>query len=56
MLATITAGGICNIVTNPIWIVRTRLMAQFLHHKDNQYQTSSPFSVMKEMYHKVFYD
>jgi hypothetical protein len=50
MLATVTAGGICNVVTNPIWLVRTRLMAQFLHHKDNQYQTSSPFSVMKEMY------
>jgi solute carrier family 25 folate transporter 32 len=53
LAATITAGGICNFVTNPIWIVRTRLMAQYLHPKTNQYATASPLGVMREMYEKV---
>jgi hypothetical protein len=47
------AGGFCNIITNPIWVVRTRLMAQYLHHKDYHYDTTSPFSVIREIYQKV---
>jgi len=36
--ATVAAGVICNTITNPIWVVRTRLMVQYLHHESNQYK------------------
>jgi solute carrier family 25 (mitochondrial folate transporter), member 32 len=51
--ATTVAGTICNIITNPIWVVRTRLMTQYLHHEDNHYKTDAPFKVIREMYDKV---
>jgi solute carrier family 25 (mitochondrial folate transporter), member 32 len=33
MLSPAVAGIICNVITNPIWVIRTRLMAQYLHTK-----------------------
>ena len=50
--ATIGAGVGCNILTNPIWVVRTRLMVQYLHPEHKQYQKEAPFHVMKEMIKK----
>lgn len=52
-MATVTAGVVCNIITNPIWVVRTRLMVQYLHHKDNHYKRTAPFHVMREMVAQV---
>lgn len=52
-LATVLAGVICNIITNPIWVIRTRLMVQYLHHETDHYKESAPFQVMKEMVAKV---
>jgi len=53
MAATTVAGSVCNVITNPIWIARTRLMTQYLHHEDHHYKTEAPFTVVKEMYKKV---
>jgi hypothetical protein len=30
LTSAIIAGSFCNIVTNPIWVIRTRIMAQGL--------------------------
>lgn len=51
--ATVFAGVFCNIITNPIWVVRTRLMVQYLHHENTHYKRTAPFHVMKEMVEKV---
>lgn len=50
---TMAAGSICNIATNPIWVVRTRLMAQYLHHESNHYKTTAPFAIIRQMYREV---
>lgn len=55
MISTSISGIICNFITNPIWVVRTRLMAQFLHHEKNHYASDAPFDVIREMYKKVMY-
>lgn len=52
---TMIAGSLCNIVTNPIWVVRTRLMAQYLHHESNHYKTTAPFSIIRQMYQEVLF-
>lgn len=39
LASTIVAGGFCNIVTNPIWVVRTRIMVQFLHPESRHYSS-----------------
>ena len=53
LAATVFAGVFCNIITNPIWVVRTRLMVQYLHHENTHYKRTAPFHVMKEMVEKV---
>lgn len=53
LVSTASAGTICNIITNPIWVVRTRLMAQYLHHETNHYKSTAPFAVMQEIYKAV---
>lgn len=30
-VSSIAAGSFCNFITNPIWVVRTRIMVQYLH-------------------------
>lgn len=46
LLSTVTAGTICNIITNPIWVIRTRIMVQFLHPEERQYLTTSPTKIL----------
>ena len=41
LFSTVIAGGLCNFLTNPIWIVRTRIMVQALHPTDHHYNTDS---------------
>ncbi len=53
LFSTVTAGVLCNIITNPIWVVRTRLMVQYLHKEDNQYKKTAPFQVIREMVEQV---
>ena len=53
LVGTMTAGSICNIITNPIWVVRTRLMAQYLHHESNHYKSTAPFAIIRQMYKEV---
>ncbi|CAF0868808.1 unnamed protein product [Didymodactylos carnosus] len=44
-LSSITAGAVCNIVTAPLWTIRTRMMTQ-INHQD--YKNS--FDCMKKIY------
>ena len=48
-LSTALAGSICNIVTNPIWVIRTRVMVQYLHTEERQYNTPKPMRIMQQM-------
>jgi len=34
MLASLYTGVVCNTLTNPLWVVRTRIQSQFLHRED----------------------
>jgi hypothetical protein len=52
-LSTAMAGSICNIVTNPIWVIRTRVMVQYLHPEDRQYHTPKPMKIMRQMIKEV---
>lgn len=38
MYASITAGACSTIATNPIWVIKTRLMSQSLRHNPNSYR------------------
>ena len=52
-VSSITAGAACNILTNPIWVVRTRIMVQYLHHEDIHYKTDSIIKIMRQMVKEV---
>lgn len=52
-MSTAMAGSICNIVTNPIWVIRTRVMVQYLHPEDRQYHTPKPMKIMRQMIKEV---
>lgn len=52
-ISSITAGAVCNICTNPIWVVRTRIMVQYLHPEDVHYKTDSIIKIMKQMVKEV---
>jgi hypothetical protein len=54
-LSTAMAGSICNIVTNPIWVIRTRVMVQYLHPEDRQYNTPKPMKIMRQMIKEVHF-
>lgn len=47
LISTFAAGTVCNTLTNPIWVVRTRLMAQYLHHESKHYRSNSPLAVIR---------
>ena len=47
LAATTTAGSICNIITNPIWVIRTRLMVQYLHPESSHYRSTAPLHVIR---------
>ena len=49
IVSTIIAGGLVNFFTNPIWIVRTRIMVQALHHKDYHYNSDSIIKIAMQM-------
>ena len=49
LLGTLAAGTIANVLTNPLWVVRTRLMVQILRPSHHQYENISTFSVLKKM-------
>lgn len=34
MLSALITGFIANTVTNPLWVVRTRIQSQFLHREE----------------------
>ena len=54
ILATFVAGGVCNFFTNPIWVVRTRIMVQALHEADHHYKsTTSITKIMAQMVREV---
>jgi len=52
--ATFAAGSISNVLTNPIWVVRTRLMVQYLHPESSHYLHTAPLQVINEMIQQVF--
>mmetsp|Transcript_3950 Transcript_3950/g.5494 ORF Transcript_3950/g.5494 Transcript_3950/m.5494 type:complete len:323 (+) Transcript_3950:133-1101(+) len=39
MLGAVGSGFVSDIVTNPFWVVRTRLQTQFLHKKSERYRS-----------------
>jgi len=39
MIASLYAGFVANTVTNPLWVVRTRIQSQFLHRDDTSRYT-----------------
>lgn len=49
LTSAVLAGSFCNIVTNPIWVIRTRVMAQALHPQHRHYRTSSIGRIMRAM-------
>lgn len=49
MASSILAGSFCNIITNPIWVVRTRVMGQALRHQSQQYPSEKITQVLKSM-------
>lgn len=49
LFSSVVAGSFCNIVTNPIWVIRTRVMAQALHPEHRQYQNDHILKIMNSM-------
>jgi solute carrier family 25 (mitochondrial folate transporter), member 32 len=54
MQAAVLAGGSSTIITNPIWVIKTRLMSQAKHfqssHSNGQFHYKSTFHAAKTMY------
>ncbi|CAK75879.1 unnamed protein product (macronuclear) [Paramecium tetraurelia] len=40
LLATIITGLVCDLITNPLWLIRTRMQTQYLHDQNNAKYTS----------------
>ena len=53
LFATTLAGGVCSFVTNPIWVVRTRIMVEALHPSDRRYNSTSITKIMRKMVAEV---
>lgn len=49
LFSSVVAGSFCNVVTNPIWVIRTRVMAQALHPERHHYQTDNILKIMNSM-------
>lgn len=46
-LSAVTASTCCDIITNPLWVVRVRYMTEYIHSKKGVYDS---FNVFKEIY------
>lgn len=49
LVASVSAGGIANIMTNPIWVIRTRLQTQEYYRQKPMY--SSGLDALRKMIH-----
>ena len=48
------SGFICNIVTNPFWVIRTRLQVQYLHNQEKPIYRSIMHAFRKIYKHEGF--
>ena len=53
MMASFYTGFICNTLTNPLWVIRTRIQAQYLHCDDAEPKYKGVFSGLTKMYKEV---
>jgi hypothetical protein len=54
-LAALTSAVICDIITNPLWVVRVRNQTAHMHSKEKLHTES--FNIFRDIisiYHKVY--
>ena len=54
ILAAIATGFICDTITNPLWVVRTRIQSQYLH-QDPVIKYKGIYNGLNRIYHEVFF-
>ncbi|EGR34485.1 mitochondrial carrier protein, putative [Ichthyophthirius multifiliis] len=54
IISSSMTGLICDVITNPLWIVRTRLMVQHMHSNQNLY-TGGVFDTLIKIYQQEGY-
>lgn len=52
-LSAVSSGLICNLVTNPMWVVRIRYQAEFIMSGSNKMDSFNVVKAMRKLYRKV---
>jgi solute carrier family 25 folate transporter 32 len=52
-LSASTAGFLCDLITNPMWVVRIRYQTEFLHTGNQSMDSFNVFKLIKQLYEKV---
>jgi solute carrier family 25 (mitochondrial folate transporter), member 32 len=52
--ASATAGALCNVLSNPFWMVRTRMQAEIFRSAcEENYRSKYPLNIFKAMKHII---